>query len=108
MPALSIDLIGWMALVLTQVFWLPNIARILRTRDVQGYSLAAWLLMLLGLSCWLVYFAVKGDIVGTVANISGVTGATVTVVLIWFWRRSPRPAPAVHADVNAAEPLAAD
>ena len=84
---MSIELIGWVAVVLTQVFWFPNISKILRTRDVQGYSLVAWLIMLVGLSCWLVYFAVKGDVVGMVANISGVTGAGITTACIWFWGR---------------------
>ncbi len=107
-PSLSIELIGWVAVALTQVFWIPNIARILRTRDVQGHSLSAWLLMLTGLACWLVYFAARGDIVGTVANISGVTGASITVVLIWFWRRPHDAAPALSLEIAIAEPPAAD
>lgn len=81
---MSIELVGWVAVVLTQVFWFPNISKILRTRDVDGYSLTAWPIMLLGLSCWLAYFAVKGDAVGIVANVSGVTGAGITTASIWF------------------------
>lgn len=87
---MSIDVVGWVALVLTQVFWIPNITRIVRTRDVAGYSLLAWLIMVGGLSCWLVYFAVQGDVVGVVANICGVTGAGVTTALIWMWKRPAR------------------
>ncbi len=105
---MAIDLIGWAAVILTQVFWIPNIARILRTRDVQGYSLAAWLLMLLGLSCWLIYFVARGDVVGIVANISGVTGAAITVACVWLWRRGRHPLPAPVADSPVAEALAAD
>lgn len=86
---MSIELVGWAAVILTQVFWIPNIARILRTRDVQGYSLAAWLIMVAGLSCWLVYFIARGDIVGIVANICGVTGAGITTACIWAWHRRP-------------------
>lgn len=99
---MSIAVVGWVAVVLTQVFWFPNIARILRTRDVQGYSLAAWLIMVAGLSCWLVYFAVQGDIVGVVANICGVTGAGITTACIWMWRRRP----AHLVEVIAARPMA--
>jgi uncharacterized protein with PQ loop repeat len=83
----SIDVVGWVALVLTQVFWIPNIRRIVRTRDVAGYSLFAWLIMVCGLSCWLVYFAVQGDMVGVVANVFGVAGSGLTTALIWAWRR---------------------
>ena len=82
-----IEVVGWAAVLLTQVFWVPNIARLVRTRAVDGHSLTAWLVMVAGLSCWLLYFAVKGDLVGMVANISGVTGAAVTTFFVWKWRR---------------------
>lgn len=86
---MSIDVVGWVALVLTQVFWIPNIARIVRTRDVAGYSLLAWVIMVAGLSCWLVYFAARGDMVGVVANVCGVTGAGLTTLFIWMWKKRP-------------------
>lgn len=101
---MSIELVGWVAVGLTQVFWFPNIARILRTRDVAGYSLTAWLIMLCGLTCWLVYFTVKGDVVGVVANISGVTGAAFTTGCIWFWGRGRHQS----AHVPLAEPITTD
>ncbi len=83
---MSIEFVGWAAVVMTQVFWIPNITRILRTRDVEGYSLAAWIIMFGGLSCWLIYFATKGDFVGVVANLSGITGAGITLGCIWYFR----------------------
>lgn len=96
---------GWVALVLTQVFWIPNIGRILRTRDVEGYSLLAWVLMVGGLSCWLVYFASKGDTVGIIANICGVTGGLITLACIVYWGRGRKRAPHVEAPVAAHESL---
>jgi hypothetical protein len=72
--------------VLTQVFYVPNTVRIIRTHDVQGYSLFGWLLLVSGLSCYLVYFASRGDVVGVVANACGVAGAGITTVCIWWWR----------------------
>jgi len=84
-----IELVGWVAVVLTQVFWLPNIARILRTKDVAGYSLAAWVVMTAGLFAWLLYFVAKGDPVGIVANVSGVSGAAFTTFCILRWRGRP-------------------
>ena len=87
---LPIEVVGWVAVVLTQVFWIPNILRLVRTREVEGYSLVAWGLMLVGLSCWLVYFAAKGDVVGIVANTSGVAGAATTLGCIWLWRTGAR------------------
>ena len=105
---MSIEIVGWVALVLTQVFWIPNIGRILRTRDVEGYSLIAWLLMLGGLSCWLVYFASKGDVVGVVANVCGVTGAAITLICIWYWGRGRKRSPHPPALPSIGEPLTTD
>jgi uncharacterized protein with PQ loop repeat len=78
--------IGWIAVVLTQVFYIPNTLKILRTRDVQGYSLAGWAMLTAGLSCYLVYFAARADVVGIVANCCGIAGAGLTTVCIWIWR----------------------
>jgi len=99
----TVDAVGWMAVVLTQVFYVPNTIRIVRTRDVQGYSLLGWSLLFLGLGCYLVYFAARGDPVGIVANACGVTGAGATTFCIWRWRRSS-PVPGV-ADVAVPGPL---
>ncbi len=81
-----IEVIGWLAVLFTQVFYVPNILRIVRTRDVQGYSLTGWFLLFLGLCCFLVYFSAKGDMVGIGANACGVTGSGLTVICIWRWR----------------------
>ena len=83
---MGIEVVGWLAVLFTQVFYVPNILRIVRTRDVQGYSLTGWLLLFLGLCCFLVYFSVKGDAVGIGANTCGVTGSGLTVLCIWRWR----------------------
>lgn len=81
------DAIGWTALVLTQAFWVPNILRIVRTRDVQGHSVFAWLVMVAGLACWLLYFIARGDTVGAIANVSGVAGSGITLLCVLRWRR---------------------
>lgn len=83
---MAVDTIGWVAVVLTQIFYIPNTVRILRTRDVQGYSFFGWSLLFLGIACYLVYFAYKGDPVGVVANFCGVLGSGMTTFCIWRWR----------------------
>lgn len=81
-----IDSVGWLAVVLTQVFYVPNTLRILRTRDVQGYSLFGWALLTCGLACYLIYFIAQADPVGIVANLCGVAGAGLTTYCVWRWR----------------------
>ena len=105
---MSIELVGWAAVVMTQVFWIPNILRIFRTRDVEGYSLAAWVIMFGGLTCWLVYFATKGDFVGVVANVSGMTGAGITLACIWYWGRGRARTPHARPAHALAEALTTD
>lgn len=80
------EIVGWVAVVLTQVFYIPNTLRILRTRNVEGYSLAGWGLLTAGLACYLFYFSVQGDLVGIVANICGVFGAGLTTACVVIWR----------------------
>jgi uncharacterized protein with PQ loop repeat len=104
----SIELVGWAALVMTQVFWIPNISRIVRTRDVEGYSLFAWMIMVGGLAGWLVYFTAKGDVVGIVANISGVTGGLITTFCIWYWGRERGEQPHSPVPAGLGEALTTD
>ena len=92
---MGIELVGWVATVLTQTFYVPNTVRILRTRNVEGYSLFGWSLLCLGLACYLVYFISQGDPVGIVANACGVTGSALTTLCVWLWR--------VPAKVRAGE-----
>ena len=56
---------------------------------MQGYSLVGWGMLLVGLGCYLIYFAAERDVIGVVANICGVSGAGLTTFCIWRWR-SPR------------------
>ena len=81
------EVIGWSAAVLTQVFWIPNIARIVRTKDVQGYSVLAWVVMTTGIALFLVYFLSRGDAVAIATNASGTAGAAITLLCVLRWRR---------------------
>lgn len=111
---MSIEIVGWAAVGLTQVFWIPNIIRIFRTRDVEGYSLLAWLILLAGASCWFVYFAAQRDLVGIVANISGIAGSSITLgcILRWGHRRPSERASRLEGRSEMAplvpEPLTTD
>jgi len=42
-----LEFIGWLGFVLIQLFYLPQIRKTLRTRDVQGLSLPAWVVLFL-------------------------------------------------------------
>ena len=98
------ETIGWVAVVLTQVFYIPNTLKILRTHDVQGYSVTAWAMLFAGLGCYLIYFASRGDVVGVVANVCGMAGSGLTLACIWLWRNGPSEHRPPAAPGTVAEP----
>jgi MtN3 and saliva related transmembrane protein len=98
------EVIGWSAAILTQVFWIPNIARIVRTKDVQGYSVFAWVVMTTGIALFLVYFLSRGDAVAIATNASGTAGAAITLLCVLRWRRK-RGDLSPARDVRPGEPL---
>ena len=102
------ELIGWLAVVLTQVFYIPNTIKILRTHDVQGYSVTAWAMLFVGLGCYLVYFASRGDVVGIAANVCGMAGSGLTLGCIWIWRDRSQTVEAPDQPAAAPSPSTLD
>lgn len=66
-----LDNIGFLAAVLTTFSFLPQAVLTLRTRKTDEISLAMYLMLNLGIACWLVYGLVIGDLALILAN--GVT-----------------------------------
>ena len=65
------EFIGWLGFVLIQLFYLPQIRKTLRTRDVQGLSLPAWVVLWLGILSYLVYSVWRRDRVFVAGNAMG-------------------------------------
>lgn len=58
---LSVHWIGAAGAVLTTICWLPQAARVVRTRDTRSISLSTNLLFALGVLLWLVYGIALGN-----------------------------------------------
>jgi len=56
-----VDVVGTAGAVLTTLCWLPQAARIIRTRDTHAISLPATVALTTGITCWLVYGVALGD-----------------------------------------------
>ena len=56
-----VDLVGAVGAALTTFCWLPQAARIIRTRDTHAISLPATVALTTGTGCWLVYGLALGD-----------------------------------------------
>jgi MtN3 and saliva related transmembrane protein len=63
-----LDNIGFVAAVLTTFSFLPQALLTLRTRKTDEISLAMYLMLNLGIMCWLVYGVVRDDLALILAN----------------------------------------
>lgn len=80
------ELIGWLGFGLIQLFYIPQIIRTLRTRDVSGLSLFSWVVLWLGLLGYLVYSAWRRDPVFVAGNAIGLLQTSFQLGLIWRYR----------------------
>jgi len=81
-----LELIGWLGFGLIQLFYIPQIIRTLRTRDVSGLSLFSWVVLWLGLLGYLVYSTWRRDPVFMAGNAIGLLQTSFQLGLIWRYR----------------------
>ena len=83
----SLDLLGLVATCFTTSSFVPQVWRTWKTRDVSGISLPTYLIITVGLTLWLLYGWLRGDLPLMVANAVMVvlTGA-ITMMKIRFSR----------------------
>ncbi|GGG34061.1 SemiSWEET family sugar transporter [Chelatococcus composti] len=55
LPVFSIEAIGAVAAVLTTLCWIPQAARVIRTRETRAISLTTQVALTCGVVLWLVY-----------------------------------------------------
>lgn len=77
---------GWIGLVLLQSFYFPQTIKIVKTREVIGLSLLAWVMLWFGLLSYLVYSIYVGDKVFTAGNAAGLLQSTLVIWLILRYR----------------------
>lgn len=55
MDNLNPDVVGMIAAVLTTVCFIPQVLRIIKTKDTSAISLPMYILFCLGVFCWMIY-----------------------------------------------------
>lgn len=73
------DIIGAVAATLTTLSFMPQVLHTLRTKDVSGISLGMYSVFTLGVSLWLVYGIMLGELPIIVAN--AITVALASTIL---------------------------
>lgn len=73
--------IGYLAAALTTVSFVPQVVRVMRTRDTQAISLVSYVAFCTGVFLWLVYGLVLANMPIVIAN--GTTLALAIVILLY-------------------------
>jgi MtN3 and saliva related transmembrane protein len=81
------EIVGWAGFALTQIFYIPQIVKILRNRDVSGLALPSWFILAVALLLYLVYSVWRHDLVFTVGNAAGMVQSFIMIALILKYRR---------------------
>jgi len=73
------DIIGSLAAIMTTVSFMPQVLHTLRTKDVSGISLGMYSVFTAGVSLWLVYGILLGELPIIIAN--AITVALASAIL---------------------------
>ncbi len=79
---------GWAGFALTQIFYIPQIVKILRHHDVSGLALPSWFILAVALLSYLVYSISRHDIVFIAGNAAGLMQSLFMIALILRYGRS--------------------
>ena len=78
---------GITGLALIQICYLPQLIRIIQTRQVEGISPLMYVSLVIGLTCYLIYSIKIKDWVYIVSNvISLISSATILVLVLIYGR----------------------
>ncbi len=77
MSASSVELLGLLAGFLTTASFIPQVIKILKTRDTSGISLVIYVALTLGLMLWFLYGVRNGQ-----ASIMAANGITLVLALV--------------------------
>jgi uncharacterized protein with PQ loop repeat len=84
------EIAGWAGFALTQIFYIPQIIKILRSHDVSGLALPSWFILAIALICYLVYSIWRHDLVFTVGNAAGTVQSLFMIALMLKYGKSQR------------------
>jgi len=82
------EIVGWAGFALTQIFYIPQIIKILKSHDVSGLALPSWFILAIALLCYLIYSVWRNDLVFIVGNAAGMVQSFLMIALILRYRKS--------------------
>ena len=82
------EIVGWAGFALTQIFYIPQIIKILKSHDVSGLALPSWFILAIALLCYLIYSIWRHDLVFTVGNAAGMVQSLSMIALLMKYRKN--------------------
>ncbi len=82
------EIVGWAGFALTQIFYIPQIIKIVRSHDISGLALPSWFILTIALLCYLIYSVWRHDLVFTVGNAAGMVQSLSMIVLLMRYGKS--------------------
>lgn len=76
------EIAGWAGFALTQIFYIPQIVKILRNHDVTGLALPSWFILAVALLSSLIYSVSIHNNVFIAGNAAGMVQSFSMIVLI--------------------------
>ncbi len=80
MSPLFTEIVGMSAAVLGTICWLPQVIKLVRTKDTKSLSLGTNLLLFVTVSLWLIYGLMLGSLPIIIANVASVTLIGIIVI----------------------------
>ena len=84
------EIVGWAGFALIQIFYIPQIIKIIRSQDVSGLALPSWFILAIGLLCYVLYSISQHNIIFIAGNAAGTVQSLLMIALIlWYRKRHP-------------------
>ncbi|AUA19785.1 SemiSWEET transporter [Streptococcus suis] len=73
-------MIGFIAACLTTFGFIPQVIKVVKTKDTESISLGMYVMSVTGMSLWLIHGIIQGDMALMIANSVSVTLAGIILV----------------------------
>ena len=78
---LSVEFLGLIAAALTTISYVPQVVKLVKTKQTEGVSLTMFIILFVGIVMWLIYGLYLNSIAMIVANI---TTLSLTSIIIFY------------------------
>lgn len=86
-PYVIIQIIGWLGILLSQLYKVPQLVHTYRSKQAEDLSLLSIVIQTSSYVVWVAYAVIKGDFFYIVANILSFVQNIVLHLMKWYYRK---------------------